>query len=180
MRCEAAHPTSRGTRCSMDWPRPSAKSSQVGFILSTNQSFCVRFHRFNCLSRSSVTHIVVRFVKDQSMTAILLREPFDYIILVLQYTAVQTACYAGVKNSRLAGHDVNVIPHSRSLHSASGVTSLPLMLTSSRAQYFLALGGISEISTGSNSNLGSSASGAKYAFVVFSQFLSSRSGKSGL
>jgi len=47
-------------------------------------------------------------------------------------------------------------------------------------QYFLALGGISETSTGSNSNFGSSASGAKYAFVVFSQFLSSRSGKSGL
>lgn len=47
-------------------------------------------------------------------------------------------------------------------------------------QYFLALGGISETSTASNSNFGSSASGAKYAFVVFSQFLSSRSGKSGL
>jgi len=47
-------------------------------------------------------------------------------------------------------------------------------------QYFLALGGISDTSTGSNSNFGSSASGAKYAFVVFSQFLSSRSGKSGL
>jgi hypothetical protein len=47
-------------------------------------------------------------------------------------------------------------------------------------QYFLALGGISDVSTASNSNLGSSASGAKYAFVVFSQFLSSRSGKSGL
>jgi hypothetical protein len=50
----------------------------------------------------------------------------------------------------------------------------------SQSQYFLGLGVISEISTGSNSNFGSSASGAKYAFVVFSQFLSSRSGKSGL
>src|SRR5216684_8893695 len=50
----------------------------------------------------------------------------------------------------------------------------------SNNQYFLALGGISDVSTGSNSNFGSSASGAKYAFVVFSQFLSSRSGKSGL
>src|SRR5579864_2991030 len=48
------------------------------------------------------------------------------------------------------------------------------------ASYFLARGGISETSTGSNSNFGSSASGAKYAFVVFIQFLSSRSGKSGL
>jgi hypothetical protein len=48
------------------------------------------------------------------------------------------------------------------------------------ASYFLGLGGISETSTGSNSNLGSSASGAKYAFVVFRKFLSSRSGKSGL
>src|SRR6185437_16883579 len=38
-------------------------------------------------------------------------------------------------------------------------------------QYFLARGGSSEMSTGSNSNLGSSASGAKYALVVFSQFL---------
>ena len=47
-------------------------------------------------------------------------------------------------------------------------------------QYFLARGGISDVSTASNSNFGSSASGAKYAFVVFSQFLSSRSGKSGL
>jgi hypothetical protein len=46
--------------------------------------------------------------------------------------------------------------------------------------YRLGLGGISDTSTGSNSNLGSSASGAKYAFVVFSQFASSRSGKSGL
>ena len=48
------------------------------------------------------------------------------------------------------------------------------------ASYFLGLGGISEVSTGSNSNFGSSASGAKYAFVVFRKFLSSRSGKSGL
>ena len=48
------------------------------------------------------------------------------------------------------------------------------------ASYFLALGGISDVSTGSNSNFGSSASGAKYAFVVFRKFLSSRSGKSGL
>jgi hypothetical protein len=48
------------------------------------------------------------------------------------------------------------------------------------ASYFLGLGGISETSTGSNSNLGSSPSGAKYAFVVFRKFLSSRSGKSGL
>jgi hypothetical protein len=48
------------------------------------------------------------------------------------------------------------------------------------ASYFLALGGISDVSTGSNSNFGSSASGAKYAFVVFKKFLSSRSGKSGL
>src|SRR6202021_4086635 len=47
-------------------------------------------------------------------------------------------------------------------------------------QYFLALGGISDVSTGSNSNFGSSASGAKTAFVVFRKFLSSRSGKSGL
>jgi hypothetical protein len=47
-------------------------------------------------------------------------------------------------------------------------------------QYFLGRGGISDTSTGSNSNFGSSASGAKYAFVVFIQFLSSRSGKSGL
>jgi hypothetical protein len=47
-------------------------------------------------------------------------------------------------------------------------------------QYFLGRGGINDVSTASNSNLGSSASGAKYAFVVFSQFLSSRSGKSGL
>jgi hypothetical protein len=47
-------------------------------------------------------------------------------------------------------------------------------------QYFLGLGGINDASTGSNSNFGSSASGAKYAFVVFIQFLSSRSGKSGL
>jgi len=47
-------------------------------------------------------------------------------------------------------------------------------------QYFLGRGGISDASTGSNSNFGSSASGAKYAFVVFIQFLSSRSGKSGL
>jgi hypothetical protein len=51
---------------------------------------------------------------------------------------------------------------------------------SSNNQYFLALGGINDVSTASNSNFGSSASGAKYAFVVFSQFLSSRSGKSGL
>src|ERR1700722_8108068 len=51
---------------------------------------------------------------------------------------------------------------------------------SSNNQYFLGRGGINEVSTGSNSNFGSSASGAKYAFVVFSQFLSSRSGKSGL
>ena len=48
------------------------------------------------------------------------------------------------------------------------------------ASYFLGRGGISETSTDSNSNLGSSASGAKVAFVVFIQFLSSRSGKSGL
>src|SRR6266852_3187933 len=48
------------------------------------------------------------------------------------------------------------------------------------ASYFLARGGISDVSTGSNSNFGSSASGAKYAFVVFRKFLSSRSGKSGL
>ena len=47
-------------------------------------------------------------------------------------------------------------------------------------QYFLGRGGIKLASTGSNSNFGSSASGAKYAFVVFIQFLSSRSGKSGL
>src|ERR1700722_9005578 len=47
-------------------------------------------------------------------------------------------------------------------------------------QYFLGRGGISDVSTGSNSNFGSSASGAKYALVVFIQFLSSRSGKSGL
>jgi hypothetical protein len=50
----------------------------------------------------------------------------------------------------------------------------------SNHQYFLARGGMSDVSTASNSNFGSSASGAKYAFVVFSQFLSSRSGKSGL
>lgn len=48
------------------------------------------------------------------------------------------------------------------------------------ASYFLGRGGISDTSTGSNSNLGSSASGAKYALVVFRKFLSSRSGKSGL
>jgi hypothetical protein len=48
------------------------------------------------------------------------------------------------------------------------------------ASYFLGRGGISEMSTGSNSNFGSSASGAKYALVVFRKFLSSRSGKSGL
>ena len=48
------------------------------------------------------------------------------------------------------------------------------------SQYFLARGGIRLASTGSNSNFGSSASGAKTAFVVFIQFLSSRSGKSGL
>src|SRR5208337_4608369 len=48
------------------------------------------------------------------------------------------------------------------------------------ASYFLGRGGISDTSTGSNSNFGSSASGAKYAFVVFRKFLSSRSGKSGL
>ena len=47
-------------------------------------------------------------------------------------------------------------------------------------QYFLGRGGIRDTSTGSNSNFGSSASGAKHAFVVFIQFLSSRSGKSGL
>src|SRR5438067_10946433 len=46
--------------------------------------------------------------------------------------------------------------------------------------YLLGLGGIRLVSTGSNSNLGSSASGAKEALVVFSQFLSSRSGNSGL
>src|SRR6202034_185196 len=38
-------------------------------------------------------------------------------------------------------------------------------------QYFLARGGISDVSTGSNSNFGSSASGAKTAFVVFKKFL---------
>src|SRR6266852_9832493 len=48
------------------------------------------------------------------------------------------------------------------------------------ASYLLGRGGIRDTSTGSNSNLGSSASGANVAFVVFSQFLSSRSGKSGL
>jgi hypothetical protein len=36
----------------------------------------------------------------------------------------------------------------------------------SMIQYFLALGGITNTSTGSNSNFGSSASGAKYAFFV--------------
>src|SRR5882762_6188704 len=46
--------------------------------------------------------------------------------------------------------------------------------------YFLGRGGISDASTGSNSNFGSSASGAKLALVVFIQFLSLRSGKSGL
>ena len=55
-----------------------------------------------------------------------------------------------------------------------------LRLTALAFQYFLALGGIRDTSTGSNSNFGSSASGAKYALVVLSQFLSSRSGKSGL
>jgi len=39
------------------------------------------------------------------------------------------------------------------------------------ASYFLGRGGISDVSTGSNSNFGSSASGAKYAFVVFKKFL---------
>lgn len=47
-------------------------------------------------------------------------------------------------------------------------------------QYFRVRGGISDTSTGSNSKRGSSASAAKYAFVVFSQFWSSRSGNSGL
>ncbi len=47
-------------------------------------------------------------------------------------------------------------------------------------QYFLGRGAIRLASTASNSNFGSSKSGAKVAFVVFIQFLSSRSGKSGL
>jgi hypothetical protein len=47
-------------------------------------------------------------------------------------------------------------------------------------QYLRVRGAIRVVSTGSNSKRGSSASGAKYALVVFSQFLSSRSGKSGL
>ena len=54
------------------------------------------------------------------------------------------------------------------------------MLLHFAASYFLGRGGSNEMSTGSNSNFGSSASGANVAFVVFSQFLSSRSGKSGL
>jgi hypothetical protein len=41
---------------------------------------------------------------------------------------------------------------------------------SSPHQHFLARGGSNEMSTASNSNLGSSASGAKYAFVVFRKF----------
>ncbi len=57
---------------------------------------------------------------------------------------------------------------------------LPTKHPTSPHQYFLGRGGINEISTGSNSNFGSSASGANVAFVVFSQFLSSRSGYSGL
>jgi hypothetical protein len=48
------------------------------------------------------------------------------------------------------------------------------------ASYLLGRGVINETSTGSNSNFGSSASGANVAFVVFNQFSSSRSGKSGL
>ena len=54
-------------------------------------------------------------------------------------------------------------------------------LSESEQQRFLSLAYPSgSPATGSNSNLGSSASGAKYAFVVFRKFLSSRSGKSGL
>jgi hypothetical protein len=48
------------------------------------------------------------------------------------------------------------------------------------ASYLLGRGLISDVSTGSNSKRGSSASAAKYAFVVFNQLASSRSGKSGL
>ena len=45
-------------------------------------------------------------------------------------------------------------------------------------QYFLGLGGINDTSTGSNSNLGSSASGANVALWL-QRILASRSGKSG-
>ncbi len=48
------------------------------------------------------------------------------------------------------------------------------------ASYLLGRGVISDVSTASNSKRGSSASAAKYALVVFNQFASSRSGKSGL
>ena len=67
------------------------------------------------------------------------------------------------------------------LRSAEQVDTRPYAnRTYFTASYLLGRGGISETSTGSNSNLGSSASGANVALVVFNQFLSSRSGKSGL
>src|SRR5579859_3490709 len=63
---------------------------------------------------------------------------------------------------------------------ATAARKSPLLGDYLAMSYLLGLGGSSEISTGSNSNRGSSASGAKYAFVVFRKFLSSRSGNSGL
>lgn len=59
-------------------------------------------------------------------------------------------------------------------------TACPVSVIYVAASYRLGLGGIKLTLTGSNSKRGSSASGAKYAFVVFMKLASSRSGKSGL
>ena len=84
--------------------------------------------------------------------------------------------HQGRSTRRRLNHMTNAINAEAGIATIHANINTPLRLI----QYFLARGGISDVSTASNSNFGSSASGAKYAFVVFSQFLSSRSGKSGL
>jgi hypothetical protein len=84
--------------------------------------------------------------------------------------------HQGRSTRRRLNHMTNATNPEVGIANIHANINTPLRLT----QYFLARGTISDVSTASNSNFGSSASGAKYAFVVFSQFLSSRSGKSGL